>query len=55
MFEDMEIPFIKRGNRHVLTELQVAQDPRLEEFIEQFRDSLEYDPYMAWWSLDVNG
>lgn len=38
-----EVPFILRGNRRCLTELQLQQSPELLEFVKRFRSSFEYD------------
>ena len=41
-FEDVEVPFIKIGNRRALTGLQIMQEPWLKEFIERFPASFEF-------------
>lgn len=44
-FETVEIPFKTVGNCQVLTEMQLAQEPWLLDFVNQFPHCFAHDPY----------
>lgn len=45
-YQTAEIPFMKLGNRQVLTGLQMVEFPWLRDFVEQFPNCFEADPWM---------
>ncbi len=45
----VEVPFLLRGNRQILTDLQIAEQPWIWEFIERFRNCFERDDYQRVW------
>ena len=46
-FQSVEVPFQRMGNRRFLTDLQLMQNPYLEDFVKRFSDSFERDALLG--------
>lgn len=54
-FETFAIPFETRGNRQVLTDMQLAEMPFLMDFISSFPRCFERDYLFQWWIFYPEG
>jgi hypothetical protein len=48
-YETVAVPFITIGNKQVLTDSQLDEQPWLREFIERFRHCFEHDDVTQYW------
>lgn len=50
-YDNVPIPFVTVGNRRALTDLQLEQNPELNDFVNRFRDNFERDHLREIWIL----
>lgn len=48
-FVSIEVPFRRIGNERVLTDMQLAEDPFLADFVSRFRHCFERDHVRFIW------